>query len=161
VLEIDPSHPFGNLPILSSPLLQELKSHHLTLKLYTHAPTTTGIPAHIAHLCNITTIKGCCKDIKAAILEFKGELRETVSQAIDDKVEESGGIYASILDSWIQALEQRLVNCLEQIGTAPLLNTRVEVNCVDASAAPVVAKANRVSIGVFLKICIFLARPTG
>jgi hypothetical protein len=142
VPEIDPSHPFGKLPILSCPLLQELKSHHLTLKLCTHAPTTTIIPVHIAHICHSTTIEGCCKDIKAAILEFKGELRATVSQVIDNKVEESGDIYVSILDYWIQALEQRLVNCLEQIGTAPLCNTWVEVNCVDASAAPVVAKAN-------------------
>jgi len=98
-------------------------------------------------------------------LEFKGELRETVSQAIDDKVEESRGINASILDSQIRALNHRLVNHLKQIGTAPLLNTRVEVNRIDASAAPVVAKANefftRVCIGVFLKISNFLARPTG
>jgi len=97
VLEIDP---------LSSHLLHKLMSHHLTLELNTHIPTTTGISPHIAHLCNITTVKGCCKHIKAAILEFKGEFRETVSQAIDDKVEESEGIHASILDSRIQALDQ-------------------------------------------------------
>jgi hypothetical protein len=146
-----------NFPFSLAPILQELKTYHLTLKLNTHVPTTTGIPPHITHLHNITAIKGCCKDIKAAILEFKGELRETVSQAVDDKGKESGDINALILDSLIQALEHRSVNCLEQIGTAPQLNTRVEVNHFDASAAPIVAKTHefftRVSIGVC--VCIW------
>ena len=40
-------------------------------------------------------------------MEFKSELRDSNSQAIDDKVEDSGGINASILDSRILALEER------------------------------------------------------
>ena len=108
VLEKDPHHPFRKLPILSSPLLQEMKCHHLKLELNNHIPTVTGIPPHIVHMHKITTIEGCCNDIKAAVMDFKSELRDAVSQAIDDKVEESGGINASILDSWILALEQRL-----------------------------------------------------
>ena len=40
-------------------------------------------------------------------MDFKSKLRDAVSQATDDKVDESGGINASILDSRILALEQR------------------------------------------------------
>jgi hypothetical protein len=142
VLEVDPSHPFGKLPILSSPLLQELKIHHLTLQLNDHVPTTTGIPPHVAHLRKITTVEGCCHDIKAAVMEFKSELRDSISQAIDDKVEDSGGINASILDSRILALEERLVTRLDQMGTITLPESRVDVNGIDACSAPIVAKAN-------------------
>jgi hypothetical protein len=132
VLEKEPSHPFGKLPILSSPLLQELKTCHLTLELKTHVPTMTGIPQHDAHLDKITTVKGCCNDIMAASMDSKSELRDAVSQAIGDKVEESGGINASIVDSPIQALEQRLVNWLDQMRTVTLSKSRVEVNCINA-----------------------------
>ena len=71
VLEKDPSHPFGKLPILSSLLLQELKCHHLTLELNNHVPTVTGIPPHIAHMRKITMVECCCNDIKAAVVDFK------------------------------------------------------------------------------------------
>ena len=68
----------------------------------------TGIPPHIAHMHKITVVEGCCNDIKTAVVDFKSELRDAISQAIDDKVEDSGGINASILDSRILALEKRL-----------------------------------------------------
>ena len=42
-LEKDTSHPFSLVPILSSPLLQELKANHVTLSLNSHVPTMTGI----------------------------------------------------------------------------------------------------------------------
>jgi hypothetical protein len=142
VLEKDPGHSFGILPILSRPLLQELKTHHLTLELNTHVPTTTVIPPQVAHLHKITTTKGCCNDIKAAVMDFKSELRDVVSQAIDNKVEESRGINASILDSQIQALEERLVNWLDQMGTITSPKSRVEVNCINACVALSVMKAN-------------------
>ena len=61
----------------------------------------TGIPPHVAHLCKINTM-----DIKASVLEFTAELRDSVSHAVDDKVEESGGINASILNSLISELEK-------------------------------------------------------
>jgi hypothetical protein len=57
VLEVDPSHNFGKLPIPSSPLLQELKINHLTLQLNDHVPTTAGIPLHVAHLHKIPPLK--------------------------------------------------------------------------------------------------------
>jgi len=143
VLEKDPSHPFGKLPILSSPLLQELKCHHLTLELNNHVPTVTGIPPHIAHMRKIITVECRCNDIKAAVVDFKSELRDAISQAIDDKVEDSGGINASILDSRILALEQRLGVRLDQLGCASLLESRVAVTHIDASSAPVLASANQ------------------
>ncbi len=99
ILEKDPIHPFGKLPILSTPLLQEMKCHHLTLELNCHIPTVTGIPPHIVHMHRKTTVEGCCNDIKAAVMDFKSELRDAVSQAIDDNFEENGSINASLLDS--------------------------------------------------------------
>ena len=59
VLEMDPSHPFGKRPVLSSPLPQELKNNHLTFELNDRVPTTAGNPPHVAHLRKITTVKGC------------------------------------------------------------------------------------------------------
>eukprot|EP00804_Cyclotella_cryptica_P025665 CCRYP_002871-RA/>CCRYP_002871-RA protein AED:0.99 eAED:1.00 QI:0/0/0/0.33/1/1/3/0/178 len=108
------------------PRRSELKNNHLTFELNDHVPSTTGIPPHVAHLRKITTVEGCCIDIKDAVMEFKSELRDSISQAIDDKVEESGGINASILDSRILALEQRLVNRLDQMGTVTVRENRVE-----------------------------------
>ncbi len=75
-------------------------------------------------------------------MEFKSELRDSISQAIDDKVEDSGGINASILDSRVLALEERLVTRLDQMGTITLPESRVDVNEIDACSAPIVAKAN-------------------
>ncbi len=69
-------------------------------------PLTIGIPPHGTHLHKINTIKDCCKVIKATVLEFKRELRDSISQAIDVKVEESGGINDSILDSLISKQEK-------------------------------------------------------
>jgi hypothetical protein len=86
VLEKDPSHPFGKFPILSSPLLQEMKCHQLTLELNNHVPTMTGIPPHIVLMHMITTVEGCCDDIKATVLDFKPELRDAVSQALMKKL---------------------------------------------------------------------------
>ncbi len=67
-------------------------------------------------------------------------MRDSVSQAIDDKVEESRGRNASILDSRISEPEKRLVRHLDQMGTVPLNQPWVEVNDIDASVTPVVAK---------------------
>ena len=56
-LEKDPSHPFSRVPILSSPLLQELKVNHVTFDLNVHVPTVTGIPPHVAHMRQINNVK--------------------------------------------------------------------------------------------------------
>lgn len=91
VLKKDSRHPFGKIPILSRPLSIGIKKH-LTLDVNTLIPSMTGIPQHFSHLCKINTIKDCCKEIMTAVLEFKGKLSDSVSQALDDKVEESGAI---------------------------------------------------------------------
>jgi len=72
-----------------------------------------GISSHITQLHKINTAEECCKDIKAAALDFQAKLRDTVSRAIDKKVEERGSRNASILDSLIKALEKRLVHYLD------------------------------------------------
>ena len=46
-------------------------------------------------------------DINTAVMDFKSELGDAVSQAIDVKVQESGGIDACLVDYQILALEQR------------------------------------------------------
>ena len=83
---------------------------------------------------------------------------------IDNKVEDSGGISASIFNSWIKALEIRLLHCLYQMGTLPLSQPHVEVNHIYASVAPVAMKSNEsfigLSISVFPKLSNFLRRPT-
>jgi hypothetical protein len=38
VLEKDPSHPFGEIPLLSSHLFQVLKKYHLIFEINTHVP---------------------------------------------------------------------------------------------------------------------------
>lgn len=67
VLENDPSHPFGKIPILLSPLLQELTTHHLAFELNAHVPAMTGILHHVIYLHKIITVEECCKDIKDAV----------------------------------------------------------------------------------------------
>jgi hypothetical protein len=85
VVKNDPVNPFGKIPIHSIPLVHELKIHHLTVELNTHVPAMTGNPPQIAYLHKINTANEYCKDIKAAVLDFKAELRDSVSQAIDKK----------------------------------------------------------------------------
>jgi hypothetical protein len=128
VLEKDPSHPFGKTPILSSPLHWELKIYHLTFQLNTHLSATTGIPPQIPHLHKINTIEECFEDIKTAVLDFKAELRDAVSQTNYAKVDESWSINALMLDSWIEALEKRFVHHLDQMGAVPLPQSQSDVN---------------------------------
>jgi hypothetical protein len=62
------------------------------------------------------------------VLDFKAELRDAFSQAIDAKVDESWSINALMLDSWIEALEKRLVYHLDQMGAAPLPQPQIDVH---------------------------------
>jgi hypothetical protein len=66
-LDKDPSHPFSHVPILSSPLLQELKMNHVTLDLNAHVPMMTGIPPQVAHMQQINDVKDCCEEIKTKV----------------------------------------------------------------------------------------------
>ena len=83
VLEKDPSHPFAKIPIHSSPILQELKTNHLTFELNSHVQSTTGICSPISHLHKINLFEECCKDIKTSVLDFKEELKDCVVNVID------------------------------------------------------------------------------
>ena len=93
-------HPFSKIPLLISPLLQELVSEHVTLELNAHIPVVTGIPPHVEQLRQLDELKNHCIEIKAAIKSFNNTLEESVSKAIDNKVKESGGINAAILDEF-------------------------------------------------------------
>ena len=43
---------------------------------------------------------------------------------------------------WVLALEERLVNCLDEMGTITLPESRIKVNGINACSALIVAKAN-------------------
>ena len=96
-LEKDPSHPFSRVPILSSPLLQELKMNHVTFDLMVHVPTVTGIPPHVAHMRQINSVKEACEEIKTEVRVMREDLKTIVHEAIGEKFDASGG---SILLCW-------------------------------------------------------------
>jgi hypothetical protein len=50
-------HPFSKIPLLSSPLLQDLMSEHLMLELNDHVPVVTGIPPHVEQLYHLEELK--------------------------------------------------------------------------------------------------------
>jgi hypothetical protein len=66
-LDKDPSHPFSHVPVLSSPLLQELKVNHVTLDLNAHVLMVTGIPPHVAHMQLINNVKGVCEEVATEV----------------------------------------------------------------------------------------------
>ena len=60
VCQKHPGHPFSKIPLLSSPLLQELVSEHVTLELNAHVPVVTGIPPHVEQLCKLEELNKYC-----------------------------------------------------------------------------------------------------
>jgi hypothetical protein len=145
VCQKHPGHPFSKIPLLSSPLLQELVSEHLTLELNEHVPVVTGIPPHVEHMCKLEELKEYCIEIKTAVNTFNKTIRDSVAEAIDEKVKESGGINAAILDARIRELEGTLLARLDQmsvVGTRDSNEPHVAVEKVDASQVPIVPKAN-------------------
>jgi hypothetical protein len=63
----DLSHPFSHVPLLSSPLLQELKANHVTLEWNAHVLQVTGIPPHVTHMQQINYVKEVCEEIKTEV----------------------------------------------------------------------------------------------
>ena len=116
VCQKHPGHPFSKIPLLSSPLLQELVRDHLTMEFNEHVPIVTGIPPHVEQLRQLEELKNHCVEIKAAVKSFNDTLEESVSKAIDNKVKESGGINAAILDERIRELEGTLLARLDQLS---------------------------------------------
>jgi hypothetical protein len=70
VCQKHPGHPFSKIPLLSSPLLQESASEHVTLDLNAHIPVVTGIPPHVEQLCKLEELKEYCIEIKATVNTF-------------------------------------------------------------------------------------------
>ena len=70
VCQKHPGHPFSTIPPLSSPLLRELVSEHVTLELNAHIPVVTGIPPHVEQLCKLEELKEYCIKIKAEVNVF-------------------------------------------------------------------------------------------
>ena len=75
------------------------------MELNEHVPIVTGIPPHVEHLRQLDELKNHCIETKAAVKSFNDTLEEPVFKAIDNKVKESGGINAAILDEQIRELE--------------------------------------------------------
>jgi hypothetical protein len=144
VCQKHPGHPFSKIPLLSSPLLQELVRDHLMMELNEHVPIVTGIPPHVEQLRQLEELKNHCVEIKAAVKSFNDTLEESVSKAIDNKVKESGGINAAILDERIRELEGTLLARLDQlsVGARNGPEPHVAVEDVEASQVPIVPKVN-------------------
>ena len=119
-------------------------SEHLTLELNDHVPVMTGIPLHIEQLCHLEELKTHCIEIKAAVKSFNETIEESISKAIDEKVKESGGINAAILDARIRELEGTLLDRLDRISCSPQVGAEphVAVEEVEASHVLIVPKVN-------------------
>ena len=96
VCQKHPGHPFSKILLLNSTLLQESVREHLTVELNDHVPIVTGIPPHVEQLRQLKELKNHCIEIKAVMNSFNDTLKESVVQAINKKVKESGGINAAI-----------------------------------------------------------------
>ena len=81
------------------------------MELNEHVPIVTGIPPHVEQLRQLKELKNHCVEIKEAVKSFNDTLEESVSKAVDNKVKESGGINAAILDEQIRELEGTLLAC--------------------------------------------------
>ena len=115
VIESDPAHPFSKIPLMSSPLLGELKEHCLTFDLNEHVPRVTGIPPHIEHLCRIEEVRHITLGIKGDISDFRQHLSDSVSDAIDKKVRADGGINSAILDERLKNMEALLLRRMDDL----------------------------------------------
>ena len=118
VIEADPAHPFSKIPLMSSPLLGELKDHCLTFDLNEHVPRVKGIPPHINHLCRIEEVKQITLGIKEAISDFCQHLSDSVSEAIDKKVYADGGINSSILDERLKNMKALLLQRMDDLDSS-------------------------------------------
>ena len=116
ICQENPSHAFNSIPLLSSPLLIELKKNCLTMDLNKHVPIMTGIPPHVEHLCHIKELKDVSVSLKEDIMEFRQCLEESVAEAIDKKAKVDGGINSSILDERLKNTENVLLQCIDQVS---------------------------------------------
>ena len=54
--------------------------------------TVTGILPHVAHMWQINNVKEACEEIKTEVRVMRVDLKTIIHEAIDEKVEASGGI---------------------------------------------------------------------
>jgi hypothetical protein len=118
IIESHPAHPFNKIPLMSSPLLGELKEHCLTFNLNEHVPRVTGIPPHIEHLCRIEDVRQITLGIKEDISDFRQDLSDLVSDAIDKKVRADGGINSAILDERLKNMEALLLRRMDDLDNS-------------------------------------------
>lgn len=134
----DSAHPFNQIPLLSSPLLKELRENCLTMELNEHVPRVTGIPPHVVHSCELKEVKEQNDGIIEQIGMFRNDIKEAVSDAIDAKVEADGNVNSAILQASLKGLEERLMQKVDE-----LTNGR---NNAVADSTRVVADGNEVDL---------------
>jgi hypothetical protein len=123
VMEKNPGHPFNKIPLMSSPLLFELKEHCLTFELNNHFPLVTGILPHIDHLCQIDEVGTIILGIKEDISDFCQHLSNLVSEGIDKKVQVDGVINSEILDKQLKNMEQLLLRQMDDLDRSSISPT--------------------------------------
>jgi hypothetical protein len=110
-----PSHPFHSLPLLNdNELLMELKSI-VTLDPNNHVPMATGVPPHVSHTQAIKEVHKVCTETKENVAQFKEDLKQVISDAVDAKVALEGNVNLSILQSVVGDLKRELFEKLESI----------------------------------------------
>lgn len=125
IIASNPSHPFSNIPIFNEhELLNQLKEE-ATLKPTTHVPMATGIPPHISHAKALKEVFEMCTDTKEMLSQFKKELADCISEAVDSKVEAEGGVNGSILEKAMNNLKADLYVKLDAITVRVNNETRM------------------------------------
>ena len=107
----------------------------------------TGIPPHVAHMRQIKSVKETCEEIKMELQGMREGLKTIIHEAIDEKVESSGGINTALLDKRLGDMEQRLLEKMDTLenfqSVKPLTCVPLRPNLVDASEEPIVATCNQ------------------
>jgi hypothetical protein len=83
-----------------------------------HVPRVTGIPPHIEHLCRIEDVRQITLGIKEDISDFRQDLSDSVSDAIDKKVRADGGINSAILDERLKNMEALLLRRMDDLDNS-------------------------------------------
>ena len=112
-----PDHPFHGLALFDNhELLGELKSEHLTLEPTQQVPLATGVPAHIDHAVALKKVFDLCTQIDLKLDRHSETLRESICDAIDQKVEAEGGVNSVILAKSLDQLKDELFRRIDTLG---------------------------------------------
>ena len=92
-------------------------------------------------------MKETCDEIKMEVQGMWEGLKTIVHEAIDEKVESSGGINVALLDKRLGDMEKRLSKKMDTLENFQSINPLTCVplcpNLVDASEQPIVATCNQ------------------